>query len=310
MTRLAVSLLGKFRAERDNKQLDGLEAGKVKELLSYLLIHRGRPQSRDRLAELLWNNQPPAISRKYLRQTLWKLKCALEDGCKQEPSFLQTETEWIQLNSSADCWLDIVEFERVFNLANPKRASQLSANDTEAIQYALALYTGDLLEGWYQDWFIFERERFQMMHLLLLDKSIQHCEIHQNYDAGLAYGAEILRRDRAYERTHRQIMRLYYMSGDRTQALHQYERCAAALREELDVEPSDRTKSLYEQIRTDTFKSPWFGFDKVSPGLTETNPKAIEILLRLEKVYDLLNRIEVQIKQEIGTLDGTLSVRK
>ncbi len=77
MTRLAVSLLGKFRAERDNKQLDGLEAGKVKELFSYLLIHRGRPQSRDRLAELLWNNQPPAISRKYLRQTLWKLKSAL-----------------------------------------------------------------------------------------------------------------------------------------------------------------------------------------------------------------------------------------
>jgi len=297
MTKLNVFLLGKFRAERDNKQLDGLEASKVKELLSYLLVNCGRPQPRESLAELLWTNQLPATSRKYLRHTLWKLKSALEGDCKRKNSFLQIETEWIQLNSSLDCWLDIVEFETVFNLANRKRVRELSVNDIEAVQYALALYTGDLLEGWYQDWCIFERERFQMMHLLLLDKSIQYCEIHHNYDAGLAYGAEILRRDRAYERTHRQIMRLHYMSGDRTQALHQYDRCAAALRELLDVEPSERTKSLYEQIRTDTFKPPLFDLNKTSPRLTENNPSANEILLQLEKVYELLNRIEVQIKQ-------------
>lgn len=297
MIRLNVTLFGKFRAERDNRYVDGLEATKVKELLSYLLIHRGRPQSRESLAELLWNGKSPAISRKYLRQTLWKLKSALEDDCKLETPFMQIESEWIQLNSSVDCWLDIVEFETVSNLANRKQARELSVSDIEAIQYALTLYTGDLLEGWYQDWCIFERERFQMMHLLLLDKSIQYCEIHKNYDAGLAYGAEILRRDRAYERTHRQIMRLYYMSGDRTQALHQYERCVAALREELDVEPSDRTKTLYEQICRDTFKPPLFNFDKNNPRLTETNMSANEILLQLDKVYELLNQIEVQIKQ-------------
>ena len=61
----------------------------------------------------------------------------------------------------------------------------------------------------------------------------------------------MLREDRARERTHRRLMRLYYLAGDRTGALRQYERCAAALRQELDVEPSRRTSELERRIRRD-----------------------------------------------------------
>ena len=33
-----------------------------------------------------------------------------------------------------------------------------------------ALYRGDLLTGWYQDWCLIERERYQCMFVSLLDK--------------------------------------------------------------------------------------------------------------------------------------------
>jgi hypothetical protein len=46
-------------------------------------------------------------------------------------------------------------------------------------------------------------------------------------------------------------MRLRYLAGDRTGALRQFERCAAALDSELDVLPSRATVHLYEQIRGD-----------------------------------------------------------
>ena len=101
-----------------------------------------------------------------------------------------------------------------------------------------------------------------MMNLMLLDKLVQYCEIHQKYDAGLAYGWQILRHDHAYERAHRQLMRLYALSGDRTQALHQYQRCVNALQVELGVEPSARTRQLYDQIQADTFVAPLFAREK------------------------------------------------
>ena len=158
--------------------------------------------------------------------------------------------------------MDTAEFEQVFDLVNHKQARELDAEDFEAMQYAVDLYRGDLLEGWYQDWCIFERERFQMMNLMLLDKLVQYCEISHKYDTGLAYSWQILRHDHAYERAHRQIMRLYSMSGDRTQALHQYERCVKALHDELGVEPSARTNQLYEQIQLDTFVPSPFAREK------------------------------------------------
>src|SRR5256885_11705620 len=89
------------------------------------------------------------------------------------------------------------------------------------------------------------------MYLTLLDKLLCYCATHQDYETGQAYGALLLRHDRAHERTHRQLMRLHYRAGDRTAALRQYERCRTALSEELDVKPDRRTVTLYEQIRAD-----------------------------------------------------------
>jgi class 3 adenylate cyclase len=44
-------------------------------------------------------------------------------------------------------------------------------------------------------------------------------------------------------------MRLLALSGQRGAALAQYEACCRALREELDVEPGEETRRLYERIR-------------------------------------------------------------
>ncbi|WP_410967542.1 AfsR/SARP family transcriptional regulator, partial [Salmonella sp. SAL4456] len=45
-------------------------------------------------------------------------------------------------------------------------------------------------------------------------------------------------------------MSLLAIEGQRAAALAQYETCCRVLQEELDVEPSEETKALYEQIRT------------------------------------------------------------
>jgi len=145
------------------------------------------------------------------------------------------------------------------------------------------------------------------MNLLLLDKLVQYCEIHQKYETGLAYGWQILRHDHAYERAHRQLMRLYVMSGDRTQALHQYQRCSNALQIELGVEPSARTRQLYEQIQSDTFIWPFIAREWVASTSHDVMPTIGAMLRRLRQFSLTLKRMETQVEQDIITLENMLT---
>ncbi|MCJ7548391.1 MAG: bacterial transcriptional activator domain-containing protein, partial [Anaerolineae bacterium] len=53
----------------------------------------------------------------------------------------------------------------------------------------------------------------------------------------------------ARETFHQQLMRAYALSGERSQALAQYDVCKAALREELDTVPSYETRDLWDRIK-------------------------------------------------------------
>lgn len=309
MRSIKVSLFGKFNIAYGEKRTY-IRARKVQELFIYLLIFRNNPQPRESLSEVLWADQPVTISRKNLRQTLWHLQSVFKEFKNSSRLELLIEDGWIHIGLPTDFWLDTAEFEQVFNLVNHKWARELSTEDFEAMQYAVNLYKGDLLEGWYQDWCIFERERFQMMNLMILDKLVQYCEIHHRYDAGLSYGWQILRHDYAYERAHRQMMRLYSMAGDRTEALHQYQRCIEALHTELGVEPSARTQELYKQIQSDTFIPPSFALEKVASSDDETGQAFEELLNRLEQFSLTLGRMEAQVQQEIVTLKNMLAGRQ
>lgn len=302
-----VSLFGKFNIERNGKQIHGFGRRKVQELFSYLLLFKNRPQPRESLPETLWGNQPSACTRKNLRLILWRLRSALKENRLSSKSLLLIDKDWIQIPPSANCWLDTAEFEKVFNIVNGKKARELDAHDFKIMQHAVEIYKGDLLEGWYQEWCLFERERFQTMYLMLLDKLIQFCELHQKFDIGITYGTKLLRQDHAYERTHRQLMRLYFLAGHRTQALHQFERCVAALREDLGVEPSEMTRQLYDQIRLDTFTPPLRTGARALPGTAGKDGRVLkDILNRLEDVSKTLNRLEHRVQEEIFALGSEI----
>jgi DNA-binding SARP family transcriptional activator len=131
-----------------------------------------------------------------------------------------------------------------------RQGATLSLDTALALQTAIELYRGELLDGWFQDWCLFERERLQNVYLTLVDKLIDYHEAAGAYERGISLGMDALRYDHAREEVHRRLMRLYYLTGDRTAALRQYERCAAVLHEALGVPPADLTTLLYYQIKS------------------------------------------------------------
>jgi DNA-binding SARP family transcriptional activator len=185
-------------------------------------------------------------------------------------------------------------------------AGEFNQDNFDQVPAPSACTRGISLEGCYQDWCIIERERYHRIYLMMLARLVQACEAQGDCENGLSYGAEILRSDRAYERAHRQMMRLYLLSGDRSQALRQYERCAAALKEELGVAPSKRTTALYEKIRADSFVP-------AGPGQaagTNHDQEALKDLLDYLKTYaGILDDMQTAVHREILEMEHQLSSR-
>ena len=129
------------------------------------------------------------------------------------------------------------------------RGEALRPDEVRALAGTAQVYRGDLLEGWQAEWCVYDRERFRRMHLSILDKLADNYESRHEYDAAVAYANIALKYDRAREKSHRSMMRALAKSGDRGEALRQFERCVASLHEELGLAPEPETVVLEQMIR-------------------------------------------------------------
>jgi DNA-binding SARP family transcriptional activator len=201
----------------------------------------------------------------------------------------------LAFNAAAPYWFDVEAFERqaAFGLA-----CSLPCNDTcrQALEEALALYRGDLLEGYYDDWCLAERERLQLLLLQVLKRLQRHCRLCGAFETATSYGRRLLALDSLQEDVHRELMRCYVASGQRPLALEQFQRCRETLRRELQIEPMPETWRLYRRIRND-------GSIVLSPGSEEDELASLSVVLNqvrhaldtLESVWQALRIVTAEL---------------
>ena len=278
------------------------ESSIAQEIFLFLLSHRRMVHSRESLATLLWSECSTEQSKKNLRQTLWRLRSsdALPTELKQT-LLISIDKDHIQLNPEIDFWVDTEVFEQIYR--EVKSRQTVDEDLAQRLREAAQIYRGGFLEGYWHDWCLFDRERFQNMYLAMMDKLIEWCISQNNFDDGLDYGERILQLDPASERAHQQMMRLYHLSGNRTAALRQFERCVRLLKEELDVDPSASTHAILAQIRAD--------------GAGQTPPQPdMQITLslpqlsgRLRQFQMRLTELQKQIQKDIELVEHLLPNR-
>jgi DNA-binding SARP family transcriptional activator len=303
-----ICVLGKLSVQRNECELESFPSAKAKELFCYLLLHRDRSHSREVLASLLWGDFPTSQSKKYFRQTLWQLQQTLHGDLPGNSTRLfRVDDEALRLDSQPGLWLDSAVFEQAFVPLREIAGEHLSEQQALSLHDAVSLYRGDLLEGHYQDWCLYHRERLQNIYTAMLDKFMGYCEVHRKFEAGMAHGELLLQQDQACERTHYRLIRLHYLAGDRAGALRQFKRCETALEKELGVLPSRRTLELYNQVRTDKLETDSDAAEKSreSPA-GETYQSTF--LPRLRAIRSLLLKVQDRIDREIREEDRALSV--
>jgi len=245
---LKLTLFGVPQARYYDHPLEGFPNQRPCLLLCYLLLNRQRAHHRERLAAVFWERHPTRVARKYLRNSIWKVRQILRSAGAPANEYLSVGNDSVSFQCSSRYWLDIEAFEAKVLPYQDIAGQQLTASQVTHLEEAVDLYVGDLLEGIYEDWCLYDRERLRLLYLNALGKLMVFHEVNGTYERGLACGERILAQDDTREKVHRQMMRLYWLSGNQSAALAQYKRCAQILREALDVPPMEATTGLYRRM--------------------------------------------------------------
>ncbi len=247
---LRVQTLGTFRVWRSTVEIAPREwqRDKARQLFQLLLAQRGRWLQRDEIADRLWRNLAPEAALRDFKVALNALNKAIEPQRSADEvfAFIVREGSAYRLRPEADVWLDAIEFER-------ECETGLRSNDIDpaiaALRAALHWYRGDYLpDALYEDWASEERERLLSLYLRAADKLAGLLIERGEFEEALDICQAILARDACWERAYRLIMTAHTRQGNRPLALRAYQRCVTTLRDELGVEPSAATTSLYQQI--------------------------------------------------------------
>lgn len=256
MARLSLSLLGTFEVTLADRPVAAFEYDKVRALLAYLAVEVDRPHRREALAGLLWPERPERRAHQSLSQALFKLRRAIGD-LEAEPSFLLVTPQTLQFNPSSDYRLDVTTFTNLLTACHLHSHDRLESCQAcmDRLQQAVALYRGNFLAGFslgdspaFEEWLVLTQERLQRLACEALAYLAGYFETRAEYDQALLYARREVELEPWREETHRHLMRLLILNGQRGAALAQYETCRQALAEELSLEPEAETTALYRQI--------------------------------------------------------------
>ncbi|MGC9335763.1 MAG: AfsR/SARP family transcriptional regulator, partial [Anaerolineae bacterium] len=234
MPTLRFFLLGPLEIRYGDQTLSNPPTLKSQSLLAYLVFHRRQSQPRERLAGLFWGDRPERRARRSLTTALWHIRRCLSPAGED---LLLSDVHAVQFDPGADLWLDVAEFEAL--LGRPGLSS---------LQSAIALYRGDFVDGFYDDWVLNERYRLETLFGEALAHLMRRLEADGDHERALATGLRLLAHDPLREDAHRLVMRALCGLGQRNAALEQYHRCQDILAEELGAGPVEETTALHQAI--------------------------------------------------------------
>ena len=243
---LRIYLFGSPHILYGDEPVNTFPTEKVKLLFYYLILFRQTAHARSMLWGLFWGESSEAQARRSFSTALWRLQRWLQPFQTGDTPFLLVDDRQVAFNRASAFWLDTAEFEqrserRRMNAVNP-------ALTAAVLNHALELYQGELLEGYYADWCLAERDRLHKLYL----QSLVHLMIYHggrgNYTEAIDFAQHILQDDPLREDVQRELMKLFTLNQQPAEALQQYRRCEAVLHEELGIEPMPETQEVFRLL--------------------------------------------------------------
>lgn len=218
--------------------------------LLYYLVCTQAPQSRERLLMLLCGDVDEESARHTFKTLLAEVRGLLR-GFDSSIEWIVSNGDQLKLNPRAPLWLDTEIFE--------KGAAVTSHNLSQVID----LYRGNFLDGFFlkdspdfDAWVRSARDHFHRLYLTALRRLAELYESENQLEQAITCTQMLLTADPLLEEAYARLMRLYWATDNRVEAIRQYERLCAVLAQELAVKPSPFTQALYKEITLQGSRSP------------------------------------------------------
>ena len=238
-----IRVLGPLEVERDGRLID-LGGRKPAAVLAVLILHRREVMGVDRLADAVWEGEPPASAETTLRGYVSKLRKALGS----DASLLRTVGAGYVLDVD-DEQIDAGRFERLVREGRERSTGGDLPGASESWTEALELWRGEAYQDFAYSGFA-QAEAGRLTDLRsscteeLFDVRIE-LGLHEEVVADLeAFCAANPDRERALGLR----MVALYRCGRQSEALRVYEDGRRRLADELGVDPSPELRELHERI--------------------------------------------------------------
>jgi ABC-type oligopeptide transport system substrate-binding subunit/DNA-binding SARP family transcriptional activator len=232
---LQARLLGQYEIRIDGQPVI-IPSRPSQSLFAYLLLHPNKSHRREKLAGQFWPAASESNARSYLRHELWRIRKALGPGADER---VKSDDLGIAYHPQPGDQLDVDAFEACSEEVVP----------TDTLLLAVSAYGGELLPGFYEEWVVLARERLQAAFERKLGRLLDRLLAERRWNEALEWGEYWLASGGNPEPAYRALMLAHAALGNLAGAAAQYQRCVEALARELGVEPSERTRKAFEQIR-------------------------------------------------------------
>lgn len=227
-------LLGGMSVSFDGEEVvTVISAGKVRLLLSYLVLTFDMPQSRKKIAFDFW----PDSTEKQALSNLRKLLHSLRESFPQIDRYLQITPTYIRWNRDLAFYSDVREFEQV------AKGSTLFD-----LRKAEELYRGELLPGYYEEWLGAKREQLAQTYSNVLDKLISALKNQREYSSAIFFANKLLTQNKVREETYRTLMQLHALNKNTAEVVHIYRQLQTMLQDELGIDPAEETIRLLDRL--------------------------------------------------------------
>jgi len=236
-----IQLCGRFVVELDGRRVERELPRQGRLLVAHLLLERGRPQARGRLADALWGERPPASASDTLTALVSKVRGALGT------EILQGRSE-LELRLPPETVVDVEQAETAVHAAESACALEDWPRAWSASLTAQCVASRPfLIEHDGPDW-VDERRRE------LADVLARGLECYTSACLGLG-GAELASAARRLVRLaplresgHVLLMDALAARGNTAEALAAYERLRELLRDELGVPPCAEAQERHRAL--------------------------------------------------------------
>jgi DNA-binding SARP family transcriptional activator len=233
--RVQLFLLDGFRLEVDARPV---EPSTCAQRLLALLALSG-PRLRSAVAGTLWADVPEAHALGSLRTAMWRLNRCVPGIVTRMNSRLAL-ADFVTIDVAH--MLDDADY---FLGSSQLRSHLVSSSWPETRETSfLRRSSGDLLPGWYEDWVLFERERFRQLRLHTLETAALRLAEGGQYAVALDLALEAVRSEPLRESAHRAVVRVHLAEGNVFEALRAYSEFATLLTEQLELEPSQQFANM------------------------------------------------------------------